>query len=244
LNQSIEKSTGKGNPSPFELLALWYAVHGDMKYLSHRDSMRMWAKAMVRARLAVCYSEGFNPHIRMTLPLPRSVGMNSDRELILVRFRRREDLPTTMAALQRNMPGGVMIVEGRWVPTNTPTAVAGARYALEITSAADPAEVDRRIGDFNTAQSWPVHRAGDKNHPARTIDLRQSVERMDRRDNNVIFYIRNNPGGAARIDELRQTLGLDPPDRISRVSRIETRYESPLLVSAPSAAEQNETANL
>jgi radical SAM-linked protein len=232
----------QANSNP-EMLALWYAVRGDVRFLSHRDMMRMWARAVIRAALAVCYSEGFNPHVRLALPLPRSVGMASEGELLVIRMRSREEIEKPMRSLQRQTPRGVTLIAGRWIPTNTPTAARGARYAMKISSAADLADVDRRIGEFNASPSWSVYREGGKNHPSRTVDLRQSVERIDRSDDRIEFTIRNNPDGAARIEELRQALGLAPAEQVIGLTRIETLYESPLLASEWPAAGWTGTAH-
>ena len=39
---------------------------------------------MIRAGIEVRYSEGFNPRIKMSLPFPRSVGIEADDELLCV----------------------------------------------------------------------------------------------------------------------------------------------------------------
>jgi radical SAM-linked protein len=230
------------NSNP-EMLALWYAVRGDARFLSHRDMMRMWARAVIRAGLAICYSEGFNPHVRLAIPLPRSVGMASEGELMVIRMQRREELEKPMLSLQRQTPRGILLIAGRWIPTKTPTEARGAHYAVKISVTADLGDVDRRIGEFNASPSWPVRREGGKNHPPRTIDLRQSVERIHRSGDRIEFAIQNNPGGAARIEELRQALGLGSPESVTGLTRTETLYESPLLACEQPGADQTGTAH-
>ncbi|TFH61435.1 MAG: DUF2344 domain-containing protein, partial [Candidatus Zixiibacteriota bacterium] len=36
-------------------LALWFSVRGDLRFLSHRDTIRLWQRAFVRAGIPVCY---------------------------------------------------------------------------------------------------------------------------------------------------------------------------------------------
>ena len=65
-------------------LAIDFAVDGDIRFLAHRDMVRLLARAAVRGGLSLCYSEGFNPHPRVSLPLPRPVGVSSDAERVLL----------------------------------------------------------------------------------------------------------------------------------------------------------------
>ena len=53
-----------------------------MRFLSHAETMRLFQRACVRAGVKVAYSQGYNPHQRMSLVLPRSVGVESDDELL------------------------------------------------------------------------------------------------------------------------------------------------------------------
>lgn len=64
------------------LLAVRFKVEGSLRFLSHAETLRLFQRACVRAGLALRYSEGFNPHPKLSLPLPRSVGVESDDELL------------------------------------------------------------------------------------------------------------------------------------------------------------------
>lgn len=44
----------------------------------------MWSRALLRAGIEPAYSQGFNPHPKISLPLPRSVGVEGDQELLTV----------------------------------------------------------------------------------------------------------------------------------------------------------------
>ena len=59
-----------------------FRVRVDMRYLSHAETMRMFQRALVRAGVKVSYSQGFNPHLKMSLVLPRSMGVESDDEIL------------------------------------------------------------------------------------------------------------------------------------------------------------------
>lgn len=52
----------------------------EVKFISHLDLMKVFERAIRRARLPISYSQGFNPHPGMVFGLPLSVGVTSDAE--------------------------------------------------------------------------------------------------------------------------------------------------------------------
>lgn len=53
---------------------------GLLVFISHLDLMRLFERAFARSGLPVSYSEGFNPHMRLSLPFPLPVGVEGKRE--------------------------------------------------------------------------------------------------------------------------------------------------------------------
>ena len=59
-------------------------MDGDIRFVSHRDTLRLFARAATRAEVPLRYSGGFNPHPRVTIPVPRPVGVASDVERLVL----------------------------------------------------------------------------------------------------------------------------------------------------------------
>jgi radical SAM-linked protein len=53
-----------------------------LHFIGHLDLMRLWERAWRRANLPVVYSEGFNPHPKMSLAQPLAVGLESEAEYL------------------------------------------------------------------------------------------------------------------------------------------------------------------
>ena len=83
---NIEQKTVKAElrPGTKDTLAIRFEIRGNARFLSHLETIRVFKRALVRAGVKVCYSEGFNPHPKLSLPFPRSVGLESDDELACV----------------------------------------------------------------------------------------------------------------------------------------------------------------
>ena len=69
-------------PGPDGKLRLRFAKRGKAVYISHLDLMRTMQRVFLRAGYALRYSEGFNPHPRISILLPLSVGCSSVCELM------------------------------------------------------------------------------------------------------------------------------------------------------------------
>lgn len=60
---------------------LRFKKSGACAYISHLDLMKTMQRSLVRSELPVKYSQGFNPHIYLSILAPLSTGFESDYEL-------------------------------------------------------------------------------------------------------------------------------------------------------------------
>lgn len=86
-----------------------FTKYGDMKYVSHLDLIRLFTRIFHRADLPLSYSEGFNPHPKMAVLLPLSVGFESSCEYIDVEFKEGTSMLDCMKKLKGKLPLGMEI---------------------------------------------------------------------------------------------------------------------------------------
>ncbi|GHU96113.1 hypothetical protein FACS1894208_10180 [Clostridia bacterium] len=67
-------------------LRLVFAKTGRARWLSHLDVMRVLQRGLTRLGAPVAYSQGFNPHMKMSIALPCPVGVESVCEICDVTF--------------------------------------------------------------------------------------------------------------------------------------------------------------
>lgn len=85
-----------------------YAKFGEAKYISHLDLIRLFSRSFKRAGISLTYSEGFNPHPKMAIGLPLSVGLTSECEYMDAEVEhplKREDIDE----LNKKLPIGICI---------------------------------------------------------------------------------------------------------------------------------------
>lgn len=80
-----------------------------MRYISHLDLMRLFARAMRRADLPLKLSEGFSPHPKLSFKRALKLGLESENEeaSIILKFPvTPEDFKNR---LQKQLPEGIKV---------------------------------------------------------------------------------------------------------------------------------------
>ena len=198
-------------------LRLWFRVVGDLRFLSHHDTMRLWERALRRAGLPLRMSEGFNPRPRMSLPEPRSVGVASDAEILEFELADWVNPDAILDGLGRQVPEGIRITSLDLVRPTDKARPAAVVYvadpppqdAARAPPAQRPAEADLadRIARLLAEDRLPVvrHRpTGDK-----SLDARPFIESVEMDGPRVRMVLRTGPKGTVRPDEVLRLLGFD-----------------------------------
>ncbi len=184
----------------------------ELKFLSHLDLVRAWQRALRRAALPVAYSEGFNPHMRLSFASALPVGVTSGAEYADITFLSRVD-EEGLAVLRRQMPRGLEIQAFREVPAPVPSlmALAGAAaWSVPLSSKAVADSIQRLL----SSAALTVEREGKKGK--KTVDLRPLIIRLDLVSGHGGTYLHMllaaGESGTARPQEILGLLGLPPVD--------------------------------
>lgn len=130
-------SPGRDRVEPAGTLRVRFAKTGMLRFISHLDLLRTMKSALIRARVPVWYTEGFNPHPKLVFALPLSLGAESVCELLDVRIARRVDPDGTLADLQNALPADLRPVEA-YYPDHKFTEICWASYTLALPDGVEP----------------------------------------------------------------------------------------------------------
>lgn len=92
--------------APYEkpaTLRVFFRKVGALQYISHLDLVRTMTRVVIRSRIPVAYSEGFNPIPRLSFAAPLSVGVESEYEILDLKITNEVDSEEVMIALNRNL---------------------------------------------------------------------------------------------------------------------------------------------
>ena len=128
-----EKINAPGS-APFSL-RLRFQKRGMLQYISHLDLLRTMEHVVVRAGLPLRYSEGFNPHVRLSFGMPLSVGAESITEYMDVQLTREVDPQWAKSQLNAQLPQELSVLSAA-AAVHRFSEIAFACYALELRCAA------------------------------------------------------------------------------------------------------------
>jgi len=86
-----------------------FSKKGLMRFISHLDLMRLFMRAMRRADFPLKMSEGFNPHVKLSIARALKLGLESENEeatVVLTLFVRSDEF---CRRLQAQLPEGIEI---------------------------------------------------------------------------------------------------------------------------------------
>lgn len=92
-------------------LRIRYAKRGRLRFTSHRDFSRAFERALVRARVPMAYSSGFNPHPRISYAGAAPTGSASEAEYLEIGLAAVCDVAELHRSLDESLPQGLDVLE-------------------------------------------------------------------------------------------------------------------------------------
>jgi radical SAM-linked protein len=205
-------------------VAIRFVIEGDLRFISHHDTMRLFERALSRAQLPVRFSQGFNPRPRLSLPLPRAVGISSDAELLVVELAEPVEPDTVLVRLSEQMPPGLTLTEARMIAEKHPPQPVQVDYQLPLGPGMTEtvAEASQRL---MAAPTWPLERSGP-GKKSKEIDLKQYLAGVSVQEGMLRWKVLVSAGGSLRPAELLAAVGLTPEDWHHQVRRTAVQWAS------------------
>jgi radical SAM-linked protein len=199
-------------------VAIRLSIGGDLRFISHHDTMRFFERAIARAGLPVKFSEGFNPRPRISLPLPRPVGIASQADVLVIELSEPLDVTAVVSRLSAQVPRDLRLQEA-WVlegPGNLHPRTA--LYELPLPAELMPG-VREKISELTARSEWLVSRTAQRDKRDGQIDLRPFLFDAQVGPDHVSWTVSVMNSGSIRPAEFIAGVGLEPGDWQHRVIR-------------------------
>ena len=197
---------------PVQRIRIRYAKRGRLRFTSHRDFSRAFERAVVRARIPMAYSSGFNPHPRISYAGAAPTGSASEAEYLEIALAERVDPRAVLTALDEALPDGLDVlaaVEARGA--SLADLLEASRWRID--TGADPAALADAVAAFLATESVVVERLTKKG--MREFDCRKAVAALSS-EGSTLDLLLHHTVPAVRPDDvltgLHQLTGLEVGD--------------------------------
>lgn len=149
-----------------------------LRYVSHLDYANLFLRAFDRAGLPMAYSEGFNPHMKVSFASALSLGVISEAEYMDFELTRPICQPEVFDRLKEQLPPGAELRELREVHGKLPALMSQAdeaRYTLTVPYDGDEAAAVQAVRAYNEAKEAIWHRVTPKKK--REIETKQYMKK-------------------------------------------------------------------
>lgn len=195
--------------------------------------LSLFQRASIRAGINPQYSHGFNPRPKISLPLPRPVGVESDDELLMIAVCVESELNDPyetyeilfLKNLSSQLPDGCELQSINIVREKPSFQPCCASYIFTLHQEYLNEKLENRINSILSSKSLVVSRSIDnkgrpRNGPAATehepggsvakkIDLRDFLISIITEHNSIIVKYKISSAGTIRIQEIMQLLELE-----------------------------------
>ena len=104
--------------SKVQRIRVKYEKKAEIKFLSHRDVINIFERAVRRSELPIAYSEGYNPHMKISYGPPLKLGLHSDNQFADFFMAIRTPLQDFFKRLQDNLPPVIKLLEVQEIDLN------------------------------------------------------------------------------------------------------------------------------
>jgi radical SAM-linked protein len=149
----------------------------ELRFLSHLDFAQAVERMIRRAEIKLAYSEGFNPHMKISFSSALALGVTAEAEYIDMDILEEDTLESIMERLNRVAPHGLEVLGGKVMPEKVKKMMAICNYAIyEVTGPVTDVDVDWDVllKSFNDATEIFYEKVTPKK--TRIIDVKEFVK--------------------------------------------------------------------
>jgi radical SAM-linked protein len=150
-----------------------YTKRGRLRFTSHRDVARAFERALRAAGVPMAYSQGFNPHPRVSWVNAAPTGAASEAEYVEIQVVRRLDPDVVRRELNAMLPEGIDVVAAEEAAAGAlADRIDASRWRIELPGVDRPA-LEGAVDALLAAPEVMVEKLTKDGR--RTIDARAAI---------------------------------------------------------------------
>ena len=125
-----------------------FSKEGPARYISHLDLSRTIERALIRAKVPLAYTQGFNPRPKMQFANALPLGFTSEGEIVDIWLKEIQNPQETLLALSKIMAPGISLSSAEEVDLSSPalqTMTEFSRYAVYLSGDFTSEQIEDRV---------------------------------------------------------------------------------------------------
>lgn len=103
---------------------------GEMRFISHLDIQRLFKRALRRSEIKLLYSQGYNPHPKISIIQPLSLGFESLSDYFEIETFEEQNIPSMISNLNEALPSGIAFTAGKQLSSTGKSLSSIVDFAL------------------------------------------------------------------------------------------------------------------
>lgn len=194
-----------------------YKIHGSIRFLSHQEALRVVQRALLRSGADLIYSQGYNPRPKLSLPLPKSVGLASEDELFCAQIACKGGDGENTAMFKNiaaQLPEGFSLTELIVHNGRVAYQPLEAEYLVFINDAEELVKVSSQADKLNglilAGEEMAIERTLDEKGSVKTVDVGKFLKSFEQVPEGIRVVSKITDRGTIRPDEILRLLSLEP----------------------------------
>ncbi|MGL5694867.1 MAG: TIGR03936 family radical SAM-associated protein [Peptostreptococcaceae bacterium] len=150
-----------------KIIRVKFKKEGDMIYISHLDLQKLLQRAFRRADIELSYSQGYNPHPKMSYGNALALGTESYGEYVDIEIEEEIGVEEFLTRMNEELPQGIDFVKAEEIDPKTPSLASTIEYGeylfnIELESPLSKELIKSRIADFMNKEEIMITKKNKK----------------------------------------------------------------------------------
>lgn len=178
---------------------------GYLKFISHLDLVDLFQRTLFQNKVDVKFSEGFNPHPRMSIAYPLPLGIESNSEYMEIYLNSRIDLKDFLIKMNERLPAGIKIARAMYADDESiSNKVKSVVYAFKLLNTFfdknKDVDIAKELDKINSMDIVEIERKRKKGKRRIFVkeNAKEYLKRLELKDDAIYAYIKMSENGSLK----------------------------------------------
>lgn len=178
---------------------------GYLKFISHLDLVDLFQRTLFQNKVDVKFSEGFNPHPRMSIAYPLPLGIESNSEYMEIYLNSRIDLKDFLIKMNERLPAGIKIFRAMYDDDESiSNKVKSVVYAFKLLNTFfdknKNIDIAKELDKINSMDIVEIERKRKKGKRRIFVkeNAKEYLKRLELKDDAIYAYIKMSENGSLK----------------------------------------------